>query len=212
MNVGCSLEGPSPESNAVDDRLGSDAMTTVQIKGFVAVEHGDDAGALSFSPGKPVPFPLKARDTVWVRAEVDDSLYYYGVSSVGQARYRVLWTGAPGAHSGERVPFSQGLTVGPDHEGMDSLFLVASSEPLAWLGASGEVDCSAQVGKMPVTPPQSACDHLYGLNWKIPPQPRGLVRPTVEFISLGGKTLGARVSEHQGETYTAVQFQFKPRS
>ena len=187
-------------------------MTTVQIKGFVAVEHGDDADGLSFSPRKPVPFPLKAGDTIWVRAELDDGLYYYGVGSSGQARYRVLWTGGPGAHGGERVPFSQGLMVGQDHQGMDRLFLVASSEPLAWLDASGEVDCSEQAGKMPVSPPQSTCDHLYGLNWKIPPQARGMVSPPVEHISLGGKTLGARVSEHQGETYTAVQFQFKPRS
>jgi hypothetical protein len=46
-------------------------------------------------------------------------------------------------------------------------------------------DCSSLVGKMPPNPPVTACDHLYGLFWKILPAVRGMVPPEVDVFDDG---------------------------
>jgi hypothetical protein len=110
----------------------------------------------------------------------------------------MLWPGGHAVTAGEAT--------------MTTLLVIASSEELPWARDLTRADCASLVNKMPPVPPVTACDHLYGLFWKIPKRPRGLVPPVVDSFQDGGTEVPAIVAAHAGAPYTAIEWQFKPRT
>jgi hypothetical protein len=132
---------------------------------------------------------------------------------IREADYAKLGAWAPGEHAsrGVRVLWPGGRVVTDDEATMTTLVVIASGEELPWLGDLTRTSCSDLVDKMPPDPPITACDHLYGLLWKVPPRPRGIVPVTIEPLEDGATRMPAIVAEHSGAPYTAIEWQFKPR-
>jgi hypothetical protein len=186
---------------------------TVTMKGMAGVEHLQaDGSFLAYQPKNPVPTAIKAGDRLRVRVEVADEAWIYAVSVIRQADYWKLGVWAPDkASKGVRMLWPGGHALTADEATMTTLLVIGSSEELPWVRDLTRTDCSSLVGKMPPDPPTTACDHLYGLFWKIPKQPRGLVPPVVDSFDDGGAKIPAIVAEHSGAPFTALEWQFKPR-
>lgn len=187
----------------------------VAIKGMAGVEHLQADGSFSaYLPGKPTPSAIKAGDRLRVRLEVGGGTWIYAVAVKRQAEYRKLGTWAPGESAGHgvRILWPGGHVLTDDDAAMTTLLVVASVEELPWLRDLARADCASLVGKMPAEPPVTACDHLYGLFWKVPKRPRGLVPPEVDVFQEEATRIPAIVAEHSGAPYTAIEWQFKPRS
>jgi hypothetical protein len=187
---------------------------TVAMKGMAGVEHLQaDHSYLAYAPTSSIPTPIKAGDRLRVRLEVADSAWIYAVSVIREADYGKLGAWAPGEHAslGVRVLWPGGRTVTADEATMTTLVVIASSVELPWLADLTRTSCLDLVDKMPPDPPITACDHLYGLLWKVPPRPRGIVPVTIELLQDGGTRMPAVVAEHSGAPYTAIEWQFKPR-
>jgi hypothetical protein len=187
---------------------------TIAIKGMTGVEHAQAGGSfVAYLPEEPVPTPIKAGDRLHVRLEVADDTWLYAVAVVRQADYWKLGAWAPikAAGTGVRMLWPGGHALTAADARMTTLLVVASTEELPWIKDLTRADCSSLVNKMPPDPPVTACDHLYGLFWKVPKQPRGLVPPEVDFFDDAGKHLPAIVATHSGAPYLALAWQFKPR-
>jgi hypothetical protein len=188
---------------------------TVVMKGMAGVEHRQADGSFAaYQPKNPVPTPIKAGDRLRVRLEVAADTWIYAVSVIRQADYWKLGMWAPGknASGGARMLWPGGHALTADEATMTTLLVIASSEELPWARDLTRTDCSSLVGKMPPEAPATACDHLYGLFWKIPKKPRGMVPPKVDFFEDGGTRIPAIVAEHSGTPYTVLEWQFKPRT
>ena len=187
---------------------------TVATKGMAGVEHVQPDGSfLAYVPKNPVPTPIKEGDRLRVRLEAPDDTWIYAVSALRQANYWKLGVWAPSkpATGGVRMLWPGGHALTADEATMTTLFVIASSEELPWARDLTRADCSALVDKMPPDPPTTACDHLYGLFWKVPKRPRGMVPPKVEVFQDGTTQISAIVAEHSGAPYAALEWQFKPR-
>lgn len=193
-----------------------DMSDTTTIKALASVEHLQADGSYkAYNPERPVPTPIKAGDRLRVRLQVADDAWLYAVAAHRQAEYWQLgaWGPGEGVTDGVRVPWPDGLVLSDEQARMTTLFIVASSSPLDWAKNLSKEDCSALVGQMPPDPPKTACDHLYGLFWKVPGRPRGMVPPPVEYYrTQDGTKLPAIVASHSGSPYVAVEWQFKPRN
>jgi hypothetical protein len=138
-------------------------------------------------------------------------VWLYAVSAIDQAEFRKLGEWAPGEGAGGvQVLWPDGHPLATDEATMTTLFVIGAREELPWVRDLTHASCASLVGKMPPAQPTSACDHLYGLFWKIPRRPRGLVPPSVAYFQDGGTRVPAIVSEHSGAPYTAIEWQFKP--
>jgi hypothetical protein len=204
------LAKPAAQGQKVD----MSTNKTVTIKGLASVEHrqaGDTFAA--YEPKAPVPTPIKAGDRLRLKLEVADDTWIYAVAAFQQSEYWKVGEWGPGvdASGGVRTPWPEGHIVTEDQARMTTLFVIASAGELDWAHGLKREDCSALVGQMPSDPPKTACDHLYGLFWKVPKRIRGRVPPKVERLKLDGVNLPAIVSEHSGSPYTAVEWLFKPR-
>lgn len=186
---------------------------TVTIKGLASVEHQQPGGTFAaYEPKNPVPTPIKAGDRLRLHLEVADGAWLYAVAAFQQSEYWKIGEWGPGGGTGGvRVPWPEGHVLTADDARMTTLFVVASSEELPWAHGLTREDCSALVGQMPPEPPKTACDHLYGLFWKVPGRVRGRVPPKVERLEVGAVKLPAIVSSHSGSPYTAIEWLFKPR-
>ena len=187
---------------------------TVAMKGLAGVEHLQPDGSFAaYQPGGPVPTPIKAGDRLRVRLEAPDDAWIYAVAVIRQADYWKLGAWAPGknASGGVRTLWPGGHALTADDATMTTLLVIASSEELPWARDLTRTSCASLVGKMPPDPPATACDHLYGLFWKIPKRPRGMVPPKVEVFDEGGTRIPAIVAEHSGTPFTVLEWQFKPR-
>lgn len=186
-------------------------VNSIEIKGLAGVEHRQADGAfVAYEPKGPVPTPIKAGDRLRLQVEVPDGVRLYAVAAFQQSEFWKLGEWGP-ANGGVRHPWPDGHVLTADDARMTTLFVVASSEELPWAHALTRENCSALVGGMPPEPPSSACDHLYGLFWKVPKRIRGRVPPKVERLAHGGVALPAIVASHAGAPYTAVEWLFKPR-
>lgn len=188
---------------------------TIALHGLAGVEHArPDRTFQPYLPEDPVPMPIKAGDRVRVRLDVADDAWLYAAAVVRQAQYRQLgaWPPAAGDQTGARVLWPGGHVLTDEDAKMTSLIVVASSQELPWLRDLTRTDCSTLVGEPPPDPPKTPCDHLYGLFWKIQKQPRGLVAPTIELLQDGSSRIPAIVAQSAGSPYTALEWQFRPRS
>ncbi len=186
---------------------------TVAIRGLAGVEQLQaDGGFIAYLPGAPVPTPIKAGDRLRVGLEIAGDVWIYAVSAIDQADYRKLGEWTPGglAAGGVQLLWPGGHPLTDDEATMTTLFVIGSREALPWVRDLTHASCASLVGKMPPAEPTSACDHLYGLFWKIPRRPRGMVPPTVDSFQDGGTRVPAIVSEHSGAPYTAIEWQFRP--
>jgi hypothetical protein len=199
---------------APDHKVDMSTNKTVTIKGLASVEHhqGGDTFA-AYEPRAPVPAPIKAGDRLRLRLEVADDAWIYAVAAFQQSEYWKVGEWGPGvaAKGGVRIPWPDGHIVTDDEARMTTLFVIASAEELDWAQSLKREDCSALVGQMPPEPAKTACDHLYGLFWKVPKRIRGRVPPKVERLKYDSVNLPAIVSTHSGSPYTAVEWLFKPR-
>jgi hypothetical protein len=183
---------------------------TVAIKGMMGVEHAQPDGRFqAYLPLDPVPPRIRAGDRLRVRLEVDGEAWIYAVAVHG-ARYWQFGTWEQ-AGAGARLLWPGGRVLGAEDAVLDTLVVIASSEELPWARDLTSTSCAHLVDKMPPEPPTTMCDHLYGLLWKVPRRPRGLVPPDVEFFDEAGARVPAIVARHRGAPYTAVEWQFKPR-
>ena len=114
---------------------------------------------------------------------------------------------------GERFPFGEGWLLDADAASMDSLLIVASSQPLPWIEGLDVATCADMVGKPFPASPSTDCEHLYGLFGKVPPMPRGKgVGELPELMRKPGVVAVMAVpAEHRGNGLVAVQYQFKSR-
>ncbi|HEX7836053.1 MAG TPA: hypothetical protein VF469_01255 [Kofleriaceae bacterium] len=186
----------------------------IAIRGMAGVEHAQADGSFTvYQPGEPVPPPIRAGDRLRVRLEVADDAWIYAVSAIRKADHWKLGAWAPGeaARGGIRMLWPGGRVLTADEAAMTTLFVIASGEELPWARDLMRADCSSLVGTMPVDPPVTPCDHLYGLIWKIPKRPRGMVPPVVDAFQDGRIRIPAIVSENRGAPYTAIEWQWKPR-
>jgi hypothetical protein len=184
--------------------------TSIAIRGLAGVEQRQPDGSfVAYQPDAPAPTPIKPGDRLRVRVEIADDAWLYAVSAVDQTDYRLLGAWAPGAHGGARMLWPDGHPLTADEATMTTLFVIGSRDELPWARDLGHASCASLVGKLPPAPPATACDHLYGLFWKIPRRPRGLVPPTVDTLRDGSAAVPAIVSEHSGAPYTAIEWQFK---
>ncbi|HET7500354.1 MAG TPA: hypothetical protein VFK02_05100 [Kofleriaceae bacterium] len=188
--------------------------TTVTLKGMLGVEHARaDGGFAIYEPGEPVPPRIKAGDRLRLHLEVAGAAWLYAVSVTRQGVYRRLGAWAPPhGGSGVHVPWPGGHVLTDEQAEMETLIVIASSEDLPWASDLVRVDCSAVMDRMPPKPPVTVCDHLYGLFWKVPPRPRGMIPPDVDMFEDAGARIPAIVVAHRGAPYTAVEWQFKPRA
>jgi hypothetical protein len=187
---------------------------TVAMKGMVGVEHAQDDGSFrAYLPEAPVPTPIRAGDRLRVRLEIADDTWIYAVSVIRQADYGKLGAWGPGDHarSGVRLLWPGGHVLTADDATMTTLLVIGSRDELPWARDLIRADCSSLVGKMPADPPTTACDHLHGLFWRVPPQPRGPIPPKVGLFRDVGIQMPAIVAEHRGAPYVALEWQFKPR-
>lgn len=187
---------------------------TVTIKGLASVEHRQNGDTFAaYEPRGPVPTPIKAGDRLRLQLEVADDAWIYAVAAFQQSGYWKVGEWGPGVNTtGKvRIPWPEGHIITGDEARMTTLFVIASAGELPWARDLTREDCSDLVGKMPSESPQTACDHLYGLFWKVPKRIRGKVPPRVERLKLDSVNLPAIVSEHSGSPYTAVEWLFKPR-
>jgi len=186
----------------------------IAIRGMTGVEHAEPDGSFTlYQPGEPVPPRIRAGDRLRMHLEVDDGAWIYAVSALRKADHRKLGAWAPGerATGGVRLPWPGGRVLTADDAAMTVLFVIASRDELPWARELTHTDCSSQIGATPARPPVTLCDHLHGLMWKIPPRIRGMVPPVVDAFDDGGLRIPAIVSQHRGESFTAIEWQFKPR-
>src|SRR5262245_19691123 len=187
---------------------------TVAIKAMAGVEHAQAKGRFAaYLPMRAAPTAIRAGDRLRVRLEVPDQAWIYAVAAIGQREYWALGIWPPGKQDtpGVRMLWPGGRVLTSDDATMMTLFMVASSVELAWARDLAHSDCSSLIGQMPPDPPATPCDHLYGLFWKVPMRPRGLVPPKVEFFREGGIQIPAITVAHSGAPYTAVEWQFMSR-
>jgi hypothetical protein len=187
---------------------------TVAIKGMAGVEHlQPDDSFVAYLPGTPVPTPIRTGDRLRVHLEVAGDAWIYAMSVIREADYRSLGVWPPDRHAstGTRVLWPGGHALTADEAAMTTLLVIASRDELPWARDLTRADCASLVDKRPPDPPITACDHLYGLFWKIPPRPRGMVPPVVGAFQDGETRMPAIVAEHSGAPYTAIEWQFKPR-
>jgi hypothetical protein len=188
---------------------------TVAIKGMAAIEHAQaDGRFVIYEPGEPACPRIKAGDRLRVHLAVSDLTWIYAVSVTSNAVYTKLGAWSPGEHaaSGVRLLWPGGRVLTPGDAAMATLIVVASADELPWLTDLVSADCSALENKMPPEPPITACDHLYGLFWKIPGRVRGIVPPEVDVFQDGDTRIPAIVAEHRGAPYTAIEWPFMPRA
>lgn len=185
---------------------------TVAIRGLAGIQHArPDGGFQPFLPRDPVPPKIKAGDRLHVRLEVGDEAWIYAIAMI-DADYLRLGAWGPASAGGLRMLWPGGRVLGADDGAMDTLVVVASSAELPWARDLTRRNCADVIDKMPADPPVTPCDHLYGLIWKAPRRPRGLVPPVVDFFDDSGVRIPAIVAEHRGSPYTAIEWQFKPRT
>ena len=187
---------------------------TIAMKGMVGVEHAQPDGSfVAHLPDKPAPPPLRAGDRLRARLEVADDAWLYAVSVIRQADYWQLGAWGPGerAAGGVRVLWPGGRVLTGDEAAMTTLIVIGSGEELPWARDLTRTSCAHLVGKMPPDPPTTACDHLYGLFWRIPPRVRGLELPEVGVLEDGPARIPAIVAAHSGAPYVALEWQFKPK-
>jgi hypothetical protein len=186
----------------------------VAIKGMAGVEHRrPDGSFVAYEPGAPRPLPIRAGDRLHLSLDLAGDTWLYAVAVTGQTSYGRLgaWPAGRAAGSGIGVLWPGGRTLSADDAAMTTLLVIASGDELPWLRDLTRTDCASVVNQMPAEPPVSVCDHLYGLFWKIPKRPRGLVRPVVGSFEDGAIRVPAIVAEHRGSPYTAIEWQFQPR-
>jgi hypothetical protein len=186
----------------------------ITMKGLAGVEHLQaDARYLAYQPTLSVPTPIRAGDRLRVRLEITDAAWVYAVSVVRGADYERLGTWAPDEHasSGVRVLWPGGRVWAAGEATMTTLVVIGSREELPWLRDLTRASCANLVDTQPADPPITACDHLYGLLWKVPPRPRGLVPLQVELLEDGETRTPAIVAAHSGAPYTAIEWQLRPR-
>jgi hypothetical protein len=187
---------------------------TLTMRGMVSVEHVQpDHSFVVDVPDKPVPPPLWAGDRLRARLEVTDDAWIYAVSVIRQADYWRLgvWDPGEGAADGVRVLWPGGRVLTADEAAMTTLIVIASVEELSWARDLTRTNCAHLVGRMPPDPPATACDHLYGLFWRLQPLVRGLELPEVGVLEDGDARLPAIVAVHSGSPYVALEWQFKPK-
>jgi hypothetical protein len=185
---------------------------TLAMRGMVSVEHAQPGGGfIAHQPDTPFPPSLRAGDRLRARVEVADDAWLYAISVIGQADYWRL--GAPGEPTagGVRVPWPGGRVLTADEASMTSLIVIGSIEELPWARDLTRTSCAHLVGKTPPSPPTTACDHLYGLFWRIPRRVRGPELPEVGLLEDGPARLPAIVASHRGSPYVALEWQFKPK-
>jgi hypothetical protein len=98
-----------------------------------------------------------------------------------------------------------------DEAAMTTLIVIGSAEELPWARDLTRMSCAQLVGTPRPVAPETACDHLYGLFWRIPPRVRGLEPPEVGVLEDGAARIPAVVSSNRGAPYTALEWQFKPK-
>jgi hypothetical protein len=187
---------------------------TIAMKGLVAVEHAQSDGSfVAHVPDSPRPPPLHAGDRLRARLEIADDAWVYAVSAIRKADFWQLgaWGPGEGAAAGARVLWPGGRVLTADEATMTALLVIGSTEELPWARDLTRESCAHLLGKMPPDPPATVCDHLYGLFWRIPPGVRGLVLPETGVLEDGGVKLPAIAVAHSGTTYTALEWQFKPK-
>jgi hypothetical protein len=187
---------------------------TVAMKGMAGVEHARTSGKFAaYLPLEPMPTPIRAGDRLRVRLEVPDDTWIYAVAAIRQSHYWKIGAWPPGNQGtpGVRMLWPGGHALSADEATMMTLFVIASSEELPWARDLTRADCSELVGTMPAKTPTSACDHLYGLFWRVPMRVRGLVPPEIEFFDEGGTRIPAIVVDNSDEVYTALEWQFMAR-
>jgi hypothetical protein len=209
------LADPTTAPAAPSVGASGEAMTKiVAMKGMAGVEHVQASGSfVAYLPLEPVPPSIRAGDRLRVRLEVADDTWLYAVSEIGRADYAQLGVWPPGnqATPGFRMLWPGGHVLTADEATMMTLFVIASREELPWARDLTRTDCSILLGKMPPEPPSTACDHLYGLSWKVPRRPRGMIPHKIEFFQDGGIEIPAIVAAHSDAPYTALEWQFLSR-
>jgi hypothetical protein len=189
-------------------------MTEVVISGMSSVEHVQPDGSFAvYQPGEPVPPRIGAGDRLRVQLEAADGIWLYAVAELPGKLHTRLGAWPPGeiVRGGVGQLWPGGRVLSADGAAIRTLIVIASSEELAWARDLTTVDGSGMVGKPRPVAPVTACDHVYGLIWKVPPRPRGMVPPVVDQLDDGGVRLPAIVSRNAGAPYTAIEWQFKPR-
>lgn len=187
---------------------------TVAIRGMSSVEHVQPDGSFAvYQPGEPVPPRIGAGDRLRVQLEVAGAAWLYAVAELPGELHTRLGAWAPGelARGGTGQLWPGGRVLSADDAAIRTLIVIASSEELAWARDLTTVDCKPMVGKPRPVSPATTCEHVYGLIWKVPPRPRGMVPPEVAELDDGGVRLPAIVSANEGAPYTAIEWQFKPR-
>ena len=185
----------------------------VTIKGFASVEHHQPGGGVhAYEPGAPAPMPVKAGDRLRLKLEVKDNVWIYAIAAFRQSEFWKLGEWRPVAGMGDiRFPWPDGKILTEDDARMTTLFVIASSEELAWAHELTRANCGTLKKAMPPKSPQSACDHLYNLFWKVPGRIRGRVSPKVERFEHDGTRLPAIIATNGDSPFTAVEWLFKSR-
>lgn len=187
-----------------------DAAREVTLTARLAVEHRAGEG---FEPVMPdrAPFAVKTGDRIHVALGAPGATHTYAIGARKQAHYRRLGAWGPGELKGDRL-WPDGLVLDEAQADLDTLFVVASSTPLDWLDDLDTADCADLVGQMPPDPPKAACDHLYGLYWKVS-SPRGMAMPRTEPIQMadGRNAIAVVAPARPGTPFSAVKWSLRSR-
>lgn len=203
---------PPPKTQENPNMKTAPSTATPSIGGRLAVQHRDGDGWTPYTPSQPVPIPIAPGDRLHVALDLSGASHVYAIGAEQQKTWHKLggWD-ADAIEQGR--PWPDGLVLDAAHAAITTVFLVASNEALPWAESLTTADCSALVGQMPKDPPESACDHLYGLTWKVPGRPRGRVAPKVQPIDTadGTRLMGVVAGPNQGAPYTAIEWAVRAR-
>jgi len=183
---------------------------TPSIGGRLAVEHREGESFRPYAPTQPVPIPVAPGDRLHVVLDVSGAAHVHAIGAAQQKTWHKLGAWPAEAFADGRP---KQWVLDAAHAEITTIFFVASSAALPWAEGLTTADCSALVGQMPKDEPESACDHLYGLTWKVPGRARGRVPPKVQAIDTaeGTRLMGVVAGPNKGAPYTAIEWAVRPR-
>lgn len=186
----------TPAPAATKSTTSGEPMKTgaLTLSALVASEHA--AGDIWKQTERAIPPAIAPGDRLWITARVDAPAVVY-VLGLEQRTYAFQRLGRAEVKAFEHV-FPAGLTLTEPQTQISTLFVVAAHAPLPWLENLSTLSCAEWIGKYPSPTPQSACEHLASVIFKVPRQRRGRRRPQAEMMVLpDGRRLSAQAAGHQ---------------